>query len=379
MKRRKHKHEEHSNHEAWVIPYADLLTLLLALFVVLYAMSSVNTTKYRALAQAISSAFNGSRAVIQPVTPSTQSSTPVPSTKPAPIPRSPLAQILLPVLTQHISTPNTTPGTPSDQNKNKLSDEQQNLERIRTEVERALQPLIDKNLVVVRRTPNWLEIEIRTDILFPSGVATLSPSANQVLSSLGQILAPFANPLRVEGYTDDVPIDTTVYPSNWELSAARAASVARLFTEHGVDPERLGIVGWGQYRPAAENDNEDGRNKNRRVLVVVLSDKAGPRRFYTNSDQINQTAATNTENTDNDQVSAPAPASPASPAAAQPSEFVTLPPAVSAPTPVPEVAPTQAPLPATLPTPQVITPIATIITTPAGTPPPPPTSSDSKG
>ncbi|GLQ48912.1 flagellar motor protein MotD [Dyella flava] len=364
--RRRHKHEEHPNHEAWVIPYADLLTLLLALFVVLYAMSSVNTTKYRALAQAISAAFNGSRSVIQPVTPSMQSSTPVPSSKPAPIPRSPLAQVLLPVLTQHISTPNTVPGTPSDQNKSKLSEEQQNLERIRSEVEHALQPLIDKNLVVVRRTPNWLEIEIRTDILFPSGVASLSPSANEVLTSLGEILAPFANPLRVEGYTDDVPIDTAVYPSNWELSAARAASVARLFAEHGVDPERMGIVGWGQYRPAADNDSADGRNRNRRVLVVVLSDKAAPRRFYTNSDQI---ADADSDATDDRQAStsttAPGPVT------------MTPPVQVLAPATPPASAPAQTP--ATLPSPRVITPVASIISTPVVVPPPQPVTPDSKG
>ncbi|MFC3652637.1 flagellar motor protein MotD [Dyella humi] len=349
--RRRHRHEEHANHEAWVIPYADLLTLLLALFVVLYAMSSVNTTKYRALAQAISAAFNGSRAVIQPLTPNPpQSSVPVPTTKPAPIPRTPLAQILLPVLTQHIATPNTSQGTPSDQNKTKLSEEQRNLERIRSAVEHALQPLIDKNLVVVRRTPNWLEIEIRTDILFPSGVATLSPSATQVLTSLGDILAPFANPLRVEGYTDDVPINTAVYPSNWELSAARAASVARLFAEHGVDPDRLGIVGWGQYRPAADNESEGGRNKNRRVLVVVLSDKATPRRFYTNSDQINQTADAESDSTDGpDATTAPT-------IAAQPSEPVQTAPLLVTP-------------PATLPSPQIITPVASLVTTPAASVP----------
>lgn len=368
--RRRHKHEDHVNHEAWVIPYADLLTLLLALFVVLYAMSSVNTTKYRALAQAISSAFNGSRAVIQPVTPNApQSSVPVPTTKPAPIPRTPLAQILLPVLTQHISTPDTTQATPSDQNKNKLSDEQRNLERIRTEVERALQPLIDKQLVVVRRTPNWLEIEIRTDILFPSGVATLSPSASDVLTSLGKILAPFANPLRVEGYTDDVPIDTAVYPSNWELSAARAASVARLFAQNGVDPERLGIVGWGQYRPAAENSDADGRNKNRRVLVVVLSDKAAPRRFYTNSDQIADSDSDSDDKTTNNEATAATPA-PASSIAAQAISIATSP--TSAP---PTVA---IPAPVMLPKPPVIAPIATIVVTPAATPSAHLTS-DSKG
>jgi chemotaxis protein MotB len=369
--RRRHKHEDHPNHEAWVIPYADLLTLLLALFVVLYAMSSVNTTKYRALAQAISAAFNGSRSVIQPLTPNApQSSMPVPTNKPAPIPRTPLAQILLPVLTQHISTPNTTPGTPSDQNKDKMSDEQQNLERIRSEVEHALQPLIDKGLVVVRRTPNWLEIEIRTDILFPSGVATLSPSANGVLTNLGKILAPFGNPLRVEGYTDDVPIETTVYPSNWELSAARAASVARLFAEDGVDPERMGIVGWGQYRPAADNTSEDGRNRNRRVLVVVLSDKAAPRRFYTNSDQINQTADADT-NTNDQQMDTPV----ASPSAVAPSSA-----AITSQTTVIQVPPALAsPAPATIPVPQVITPVATLVTTPVVVSSPHLTTPDGKG
>lgn len=174
----------------------------------------------------------------------------------------------------------------------KSGSDQQDLERIRSQVEHALQPLIDKNMVVVRRTTNWLEIEIRTDILFPSGVAALSPSANQILTNLGQILAPFANPLRVEGYTDDVPINTAMYPSNWELSAARAASVARLFADHGVAPDRLGIVGWGQYHPSADNVSQDGRNRNRRVLVVVLSNSAAPTRFYSDSDQINHTADT---------------------------------------------------------------------------------------
>ncbi|HTV85402.1 MAG TPA: flagellar motor protein MotD [Dyella sp.] len=354
---KKHKHDEHVNHEAWVIPYADLLTLLLALFVVLYAMSSVNTTKYRALAQAISSAFNGSRAVIQPVTPNApQSSVPVPASKPSPIPRTPLAQVLLPVLTQHINTPDTTQATPSDQNKNRLSEEQQNLERIRSEVEHALQPLIDKQLVVVRRTPNWLEIEIRTDILFPSGVATLSPSANDVLASLGTILAPFANPLRVEGYTDDVPIDTSVYPSNWELSAARAASVARLFAQHGVDPQRLGIVGWGQYRPAADNDSADGRNRNRRVLVVVLSDKAAPRRFYTNSDQI----AGDTDDKPASQAVNAAASAPVPPTGTQIAAGATSP---TSATPTVAVPP-----PLMLPKTPVITPIATIVASPNAAP-----------
>jgi chemotaxis protein MotB len=289
MKRK--RHEDHVNHEAWVIPYADLLTLLLALFVVLYAMSSVNTTKYRALAQAISAAFNGSQQVIHPLQANTpQASLTLPAGVPSPVPSAPLAKMLMSIPAQQMMAPIKEHA--SQANRNKLNSEQEDLERIRSKVEHALQPLIDKNMVVVRRTTNWLEIEIRTDILFPSGVATVSPSANQVLTSLGEILAPFANPLRVEGYTDDVPINTALYPSNWELSAARAASVARLFADHGVDPDRLGIVGWGQYHPSADNVSQDGRNRNRRVLVVVLSDRAAPTRFYSNSDQIENGADT---------------------------------------------------------------------------------------
>ncbi|MBB6186228.1 flagellar motor protein MotD [Rhodanobacter sp. MP7CTX1] len=286
---RRKRHEDHVNHEAWVIPYADLLTLLLALFVVLYAMSSVNTTKYRALAQAISAAFNGSQQVIHPLQPNNpQASLTLPAGVPSPVPSAPLAKMLMSIPAQQMMAPIKEHA--SQASRNKLNSEQQDLERIRSQVEHALQPLIDKNMVVVRRTTSWLEIEIRTDILFPSGVATVSPSANQVLTSLGEILAPFANPLRIEGYTDDVPINTALYPSNWELSAARAASVARLFADHGVDPDRLGIVGWGQYHPSADNVSQDGRNRNRRVLVVVLSNRAAPQRFYSNSDQIENTA-----------------------------------------------------------------------------------------
>jgi chemotaxis protein MotB len=167
---------------------------------------------------------------------------------------------------------------------------EQNLERIRDQVQRALQPLIDKQMVVVRRTTTWLEIEIRTDILFPSGVAKLSTPADGVLNEIAGILQPFTNPVRIEGYTDDRPINTSVFPSNWELSAARAASVARLFSERGVDPARLGIVGWSEYRPSAANSTEDGRNHNRRVLVVVLSDENAPKRFYNDVQHMGQLA-----------------------------------------------------------------------------------------
>lgn len=284
MKRK--KHEEHVNHEAWAIPYADLMTLLLAFFVVMYAVSVVNEGKYRVMSESIIEAFNGNNKQIQPV--HSNNATPV---APVPAKRSSsttppsIAPRLAPPLATRSLQPQMTSGSPASRETG-----QENLQRIQDQVQKALQPLIDKSLVVVRRTQSWLEIEIRTDILFPSGVARLSEPADVTLRSIAGILAPFPNPLRVEGYTDDVPINTTVFPSNWELSAARAATVARLFSEHGVDPNRLGIIGWGEYKPAADNVSQEGRNRNRRVLVVVLSDQNVPARFSSDAEHAGQLA-----------------------------------------------------------------------------------------
>jgi chemotaxis protein MotB len=135
-------------------------------------------------------------------------------------------------------------------------------------------------------------------------VAQLSRPADTVLGNLAGILSPFGNPLRIEGYTDDKPINTVAYPSNWELSAARAASVARLFTEHGISPARLGIIGWGQFRPAADNATAEGRNRNRRVLVVVLSDHATPVRYSGDAERVGQLAG-DTPTTDASAIDAP--------------------------------------------------------------------------
>jgi chemotaxis protein MotB len=116
----------------------------------------------------------------------------------------------------------------------------------------------------------WLEIEINTDILFPSGSGAFSTSAEPVLDKLAEVLKPFPNPIRVEGHTDDRPIHTGAFPSNWELSAARAASVVHQFTKQGIDPLRLEIVGFGEFHPRQPNASADGRNANRRVAVLVL-------------------------------------------------------------------------------------------------------------
>jgi chemotaxis protein MotB len=138
------------------------------------------------------------------------------------------------------------------------------------QVQNAMQALIDAKLVTVRRESMWLAIEINTDILFPSGAAEFAASAEPVLDKLATVLKPFPNPIRVEGHTDDRPIRTVSFPSNWELSAARAASVVHQFTKSGIDPLRLEIVGFGEFHPRQPNDTAEGRNANRRVAVLVL-------------------------------------------------------------------------------------------------------------
>ncbi|MCW8806602.1 MAG: flagellar motor protein MotB, partial [Rhodanobacter sp.] len=198
---RRKRHEEHVNHEAWAIPYADLMTLLLAFFVVMYAVSVVNAGKYRVLSQSMADAFNGHAAVTAPATPAAVVKPPLPLRSPAssvvPLPSGSLAV-----------PPHPLSAAPTPESAAKAVA----LQHIEDQVQRAMQPLIDKKLVILRRTPSQLEIEIRTDILYSSGAAQLSASANHALLSLASILARFPNALRVEGFTDNLPIRTTQYP-----------------------------------------------------------------------------------------------------------------------------------------------------------------------
>ena len=130
--------------------------------------------------------------------------------------------------------------------------------------------LIKSNLVHVHKQGDAVEVQISADILFASGVAEPAPAALPILQRLADSLKPWPNGVRVEGHTDNVPIRSGLFHSNWELSAARAGSVVRLFAERGVDPLRLAVVGYGQYRPLQANTSVSRRNANRRVAVIIL-------------------------------------------------------------------------------------------------------------
>ena len=292
---RKKKHEEHVNAEAWAIPYGDLVTLLFALFTVMYAMSSVNEGKFRVLSDSMIAAFNGSPKTMQPVNIGEKQAGKG-GDKPL-VGVSPTALMKI----KESSTPggDLTPRDPAVDKGSAREDLPGALIRMERQVQNAMQALIDAKMVTVRRENMWLEIEINTDILFQSGAGEFSPAAEPVLDKLAEVLKPFPNPIRVEGHTDNRPIRTAAFPSNWELSAARAASVVHQFTKSGIDPLRLEIVGFGEFRPRQPNDSAEGRNANRRVAVLVLEEVApGAAVTARTTDRTPQTAAPGVQTAD---------------------------------------------------------------------------------
>lgn len=265
---RKPHHEEHANHEAWAIPYGDLITLLLAFFVVMYAVSSVNEGKYRVLSDSLTAAFRGAPRSASPIQVGNQ------------VMRAP----------QNGSQTGMDPMQAVTIPEKDATDRQEDgggktltipLQEMAEEMERAMEALIAEELITVNRNGLWVEVAIKADILFDSGSAEIQTEAEAILADVARILEPLPNTIRVEGHTDTRPINTPRFPSNWELSAARAARIVRQFEGLGIDPTRMVIAGMGEHQPVAGNETVEGRNRNRRVTLVVLdalpSDPTGER------------------------------------------------------------------------------------------------------
>lgn len=246
--RKKRWEQEDEKHDRWLVSYADFVTLLFAFFVVMYSISFINEGKYRVLSDSISLAFDPSKEDLniqleQPVKPTS----------------------LVPMAISRIHPDARSAAQKKEKDKIELH-------AIAYKVKQDLTDLINKELVSIKEKDLWLEVEIKSSILFPSGSATPSSTADPVLKKIAGILNSYDNQIQVEGFTDNIPITNEVYPSNWELSAARAASVVHLFTKAGVVPSRLSAIGYGEYKPIASNQSESGRAKNRRVNIIILSD-----------------------------------------------------------------------------------------------------------
>ncbi len=245
---RRRKEEEHENHERWLVSYADFITLLFAFFVVMYALSSVNEGKYRVLSDSISAAFRNipgstAGAMVQ-VNPNAPTPVAIPFKKPQP------------------------PTVKADVNREKNKELLRNKAK---EITDALGPLVQQGHVRVTEGALGITVEINASVLFDSGEARLQVPAMRALTAVGQILATTDFPITVEGHTDNAPISTLLFPSNWELSGARAASVVRLFVDTGVDPRRLTATGYAEQRPVADNASLEGRQRNRRVAITMES------------------------------------------------------------------------------------------------------------
>ncbi|MBF0470640.1 MAG: flagellar motor protein MotD [Gammaproteobacteria bacterium] len=277
--------EELLNTDRWLISYADFITLLFAFFVVMYAISSVNDGKYRVLTETLSEVFKEQpKASIKIETKVEESvQTPDPDiTQNNPESREASKQV---EAVKSAAAEESIIEMSSEMSGEELIDLEtkfrlrKHLANIANEVEKTMLPLIKDEKISVVRHKDWVEIGINSSLLFPSASAEMSENAERILGDISEIIKDHPNYIQVEGFTDNVPINTFVYPSNWELSAARAASVVHLFMNEGVNPERMAAIGYGEFRAIASNETLEGRQKNRRVSLIVLADD-GPKRDF---------------------------------------------------------------------------------------------------
>ena len=231
---------DHENLDRWLVSYADFITLLFAFFVVMYALSSLNEGKYRVLSESLVSAFrvvgadgNG-QAVFAPQS--------IPAIRP----------VIVPSL--------------QDQARKRQTDRMKSVAR---EILDVMAPLVKSGQVTVIETDRGVTIEINDSLLFAPGQAVLDPAAVRAMQAVAEVIAPTEFPVIIEGHTDNVPISTPQFPSNWELSAVRATTVLRLFVDTGVGASRLTAIGYGDQRPVSDNATPEGRARNRRVAIQI--------------------------------------------------------------------------------------------------------------
>lgn len=230
---RKKRQAEHENMERWLISYADFITLLFAFFVVMYSTSSVNAGKLRAVADSINAAFN-----------------------------------------PFIAFSATNIKITREQSATEIFNVDM---KLYMQVVAQIKKLDNTGKIKVVKDKRGVTILIADSLLFETGRAAILPEVEPALDQVADYLAKLPNPIQIEGHSDNIPIRTAVYPSNWELSTARATSILRYFVERRfLDPARFSIAGYGEFRPVAPNDTLENRAKNRRVEIVILKRNSNP-------------------------------------------------------------------------------------------------------
>jgi chemotaxis protein MotB len=235
MKRKKREPEIHS--ERWLVSYADFITLLFAFFVVLYASSQVDRARMSALGDAIQHAFQELGV----------------------LPNGGLSPL----------TAGKIPGGPADLTPAMKLKHEADLPRLKQQLEKILAQEIRNRSVALRLGPDGLVISLQEMAFFGSGAASMRLDAQAAFSRIIAVLHGYD--LRIEGHTDNVPIRTAQFRSNWELSTARATGIIQdLITQHNFSPEQLSAAGYAEFHPVASNATEEGRKLNRRIDIVVL-------------------------------------------------------------------------------------------------------------
>jgi chemotaxis protein MotB len=249
MRHRKSRHTpEHDKHERWMVSYADFITLLFAFFVVMYGVSSINENKYRQVSGSISRAFlqdNDQQAEVQKQSTS-----------------------------QHITMESLARRKVAKelQARKKL---QENLQQIEQGLNNAMAPLVQNGKVEIKRTDKGVYVDINASALFDSGSAMLWADAKRILWGVADQLEQQPFRITVEGHTDDQPINTKEFSSNWDLSALRATAVVHLLRDRGIDESRLVAVGYAATRPIVANDTEENRQRNRRIALMIEMPEQG--------------------------------------------------------------------------------------------------------
>ncbi|MHB8121468.1 MAG: flagellar motor protein MotB [Desulfuromonadaceae bacterium] len=246
--------EKHVNHERWLVSYADFITLLFAVFVVLYAMGQSDKKKVEEVMQSIQSSFGmasaGATAPKINVIAS-QTITVIPSLKPE-LAISPMRR------------------TRSGQAKTRA--EEKDFRQIKSAVEAYLIKQGAQSKVTLEITRRGLIVSLKEAGFFNSGQANIKPEAYELINTIAEVMTQYNNPMRLEGHTDNIPINTAQFPSNWELSTARATNGLKyLLKNFNVDANKISATGYAEFRPIADNSTPDGRARNRRVDLVMLS------------------------------------------------------------------------------------------------------------
>ena len=239
MSRKRKAKAEKETGERWLITYSDLITLLMIFFIIMFAMSEIDAQKFSAIAGSLNIALGGSEHILPGAGPSAVQSMPMPIQE--------------------------------------IQQAQKEAEKLK-ELQKQLESLIETNnlsgRIAVSIEERGLVVSFYDPVLFPLGSAQLTPNAKDIIHKVGQILLQSDNYIRIEGHTDDIPINTVMYPSNWELSVARATSVVQeLIKNITFPPARLAATGYGQYRPRVSNDSMEHKQMNRRVDMVVVRSK----------------------------------------------------------------------------------------------------------